>query len=118
MGKKIEYRFTGRLWIEAGGRPFVGEGKAELLRRTAELGSLRKAALDLGLSYRKAWYSMNMMNKLTGKPLIMLQRGGINGGTAKITQHGQKTLELFEQGRQEFEQFMKSQNRLLNDMLL
>lgn len=112
-----QYQLKGRIWIEIEGKTFIGEGKANLLKRTTELGSLRKASLELGMSYRQAWYSLDRLNKATGEPVILLQRGGKNGGIAQITEFGEKILDLFEKSQYEFEVFLKNQAIFLNTQI-
>jgi molybdate transport system regulatory protein len=109
-----QYQLNGRIWIEIGNKALIGEGKANLLKRTAVLGSLRKASLEQGLSYRQAWYSLSRLNKATGEPLILLQRGGKNGGIARITEYGERILNLFEKSQCEFEIFLNNQTTILN----
>lgn len=108
------YQLKGRLWIEVGNKIFIGEGKARLLKKTAELGSLRKASVEIGMSYRQAWYSLNQMNKATEKPLISLKRGGKNGGIARITEFGEEILNIFEKSQYEFVRFLQNQTDSLN----
>lgn len=103
----------GRIWIEAGGESFLGAGRVTLLRKTAELGSLRKAAMELNLSYRQAWYSLNKANKAAGSPLIVLKRGGRQGGTAEITAFGSRVLEQFARLEADFHDFLNSQSEQL-----
>jgi molybdate transport system regulatory protein len=109
-----QYNLKGRIWIEISNKTVIGEGKASLIKKTAELGSLRKAAGALELSYRQAWYSINQANKSAGKPLILLQRGGENGGIAQITDFGKEILNIFEKSQNEFVNFLKNQTIILN----
>ena len=111
---KNDYRLKGRIWIETGGQTFIGEGKAILLKKTAELGSLRKASAELEMSYRHAWYSLNKMNKAVGKPVILLHRGGKSGGIAEITEFGAEILKIFERSQRDFEKFLNNQSVKLN----
>jgi molybdate transport system regulatory protein len=108
------YRLKGRIWIEIGDKTLLGEGKAILLKKTSELGSLRKAAMELKMSYRQAWYHINMLNKATGTPLILLRRGGKDGGTAHITEFGEEIIGVFEKLQFEFREFLDDQTRILN----
>ena len=112
--KNNKYQLKGRIWIEIGNKTFMGEGKALLLKKTAELGSLHKASIDMGLSYRQAWYSLNHMNKAAKEPVISLQRGGKNGGIAHITEFGKEILLVFEKLQYEFEKFLQNQTAILN----
>jgi molybdate transport system regulatory protein len=114
---KDNCRVKGRIWIETGNEALIGEGKAKLLERTAELGSLRKAAGELGISYRQAWYSLNKVNKAAGKPLLILRRGGKNGGTAIITPFGQEVLTVYRELQAEFEMFLQNQCLRLNEKI-
>ena len=43
------------LWLENEDGLLFGQGRMELLARIRDLGSLRKAAEALGMSYRAAW---------------------------------------------------------------
>jgi len=114
MLKKYRYQLKGRIWIEICDKTFIGEGKASLLKKTAELGSLRKASAELDISYRQAWYSLNQMNRSVEKPLILLHRGGKNGGKAQITEFGREILDRFEQMQSDFKEFLKNQTINLN----
>jgi molybdate transport system regulatory protein len=112
-GKNDQYRLRGRIWIVIGDRTIIGEGRAKLLEKTAELGSLHKASAELGISYRQAWYSLNRMNKATELPVISLQRGGKNGGIAHITDFGREILNIFEKSQNEFGKFLQNQTEIL-----
>jgi molybdate transport system regulatory protein len=116
MEKK--FRLDGRIWIGIGGNTSLGEGKAQLLRKTAELGSLRKASLELGLSYRQAWYRMNQLNRASAEPLILLHRGGKEGGLASITEFGKKMLEIFDSSQVALGEFLDHQNKIINGGIL
>ena len=104
-----KYKLKGRIWVEINGETFIGEGKAQLLKKTAELGSLRKAAAELNISYRKAWYSLNHMNNAAKEPVIILRQGGRNGGIAEITDFGREILRRFEKIEQDFNSFLEIQ---------
>jgi len=114
LNKNNQYKLKGRIWIEIGNKTFIGEGKAHLLKKTAELGSLRKASGELKMSYRQAWYSLDQMNKAVETPVILLQRGGKNGGIAQITEFGEEILNIFKKSQHEFEKFLKNQTIILN----
>ena len=72
-------RVAGRLWIEIDGNNFLGSGRIELLEKIETLGSLRKAAISMGLSYRKAYYAIRSINELAPSPLVELKQGGKGG---------------------------------------
>jgi molybdate transport system regulatory protein len=112
-GEHNQYQLRGRIWIIIGSKTIIGQGRADLLKKTADLGSLRKASSELGMSYRQAWYNLNQMNKATEKPVIQLHRGGKNGGIAMITEFGKEILNIFEKSQHEFEKFLENQTTIL-----
>ena len=101
-----EFKLKGRIWISVEGEPLIGAGKTELICKISELGSLRKAATEMKMSYRKAWYSIDQINKLAGQPVIVLQRGGKNGGEALLTEFGKKLLDTYKNLQGDFEAFL------------
>ncbi len=116
LDKNSVYQLKGRIWIEINDQTFIGEGKARLLKTTASLGSLRKAAAELNISYRKAWYSLNQMNKASHIPLIILNRGGIHGGIAEITDFGKQVVAVFDRIEQDFNLFLFQQSSMLHSL--
>jgi molybdate transport system regulatory protein len=111
--KKIKFSVDGRVWINSEVESFLGQGRLELIEKIKELGSLRQAALSMKMSYRHAWYIINDMNKLAGKPLVILKRGGKNGGIAVITESGEKIISLYNQIKENFNQFLEEQSKFI-----
>jgi molybdate transport system regulatory protein len=97
---------NGRIWIETTHGPFLGYGRVELLQKIGELGSLRKAAAAMKISYRQAWDFVDQMNKRTDKPLVIFERGGKNGGGASLTPEGEKAIALFNELDTAFRKFL------------
>ena len=60
-----------RLWLETSEGVFFGIGRALLLAKIEEYGSLKKAAGDLGMSYRAAWGKIKKTEKILGVQLII-----------------------------------------------
>jgi molybdate transport system regulatory protein len=97
---------NGRIWIETEEGPFLGYGRIELLQKIKELGSLRKAAAEMKISYRQAWDFLDQMNKRTGKPVIISERGGKGGGGAVLTPEGEKAIQIFNEFNTAFQAFL------------
>ncbi|MBS0030277.1 winged helix-turn-helix domain-containing protein [Chitinophaga sp. 22321] len=97
---------NGRIWIETEEGPFLGYGRIELLEKIGELGSLRKAAIAMKISYRQAWDFVDQMNKRTNRPLVVFERGGKNGGGAVLTKEGEQAIALFHQLNNAFQDFL------------
>lgn len=74
------------LWLEAGDEVFFGAGRALLLSKIEEHGSLSKAAEDMGMSYRAAWGKIRRTEKVLGLKLI--ERNGCKKGGHRLTEHG------------------------------
>jgi molybdate transport system regulatory protein len=108
MKKKIVV--TGRLWIEIDGLNFLGAGRIELLEKIESLGSLRKAAISMGLSYRKAYYAIRSMNELAPAPLVELRQGGKGGGCATLTETGRQIVVKYKQIAHDFVIFLTKQS--------
>lgn len=104
------YHLTGRIWLTLNHETVLGDGKIQLLQNIQEMGSLTKAAEKMEMSYRKAWFSINQMNKTAEHPVVNLTRGGKDGGKAELTEYGLELLEAFLKQRTAFEDFLNSQN--------
>ncbi|MEI7897899.1 MAG: hypothetical protein WCJ26_12750 [bacterium] len=103
----------GRLWIEIEGRNFLGAGRIELLEKIENLGSLRKAAISMGLSYQKAYYALRSMNDLAPAPLVELRQGGKGGGCAILTETGREFVLKYKKISQAFVIFLTKQSTVL-----
>jgi molybdate transport system regulatory protein len=72
-----------------------GPGKADLLDAIANTGSISAAAREMGMSYRRAWLLVDVMNKSFREPLVHSAAGGAQGGGAVITEVGLRVLANF-----------------------
>ncbi|MEI7723981.1 MAG: LysR family transcriptional regulator [Bacteroidota bacterium] len=108
--KKKKMTVAGRLWIEIDGMNFLGSGRIELLEKVEALGSLRKAAISMGLSYRKAYYAIRSMNELASAPLVEMRQGGKGGGCAKLTDTGREFVHKYQKTAHAFVIFLTKQS--------
>ncbi|MEW5772434.1 MAG: LysR family transcriptional regulator [Thermodesulfobacteriota bacterium] len=67
------------VWLEDGDGMLFGHGRALLLRKIEEHGSLRKAAEDLKMSYRAAWGKLRKSEELLGFALVRKLGGNKSG---------------------------------------
>ena len=58
------------LWLETEDGLYFGLGRAILLAKIQEHGSLRRAAEELGMSYRAAWGKIKKTEEILGIKLI------------------------------------------------
>lgn len=95
MTKKQKYRIDCRIWIVGEKGTFLGAGRVKLLQEIDKWGSISKAAKKLGMSYRKAWESVEAINMETEKPLVIKTSGGKGGGGAILTLEGKKAIKNY-----------------------
>jgi molybdate transport system regulatory protein len=73
----------------------IGPGKVELLERVDRCGSIAAAGREMGMSYKRAWQLIGMLNAMFMEPLVDSTRGGAGGGGAVLTDTGRKVLTLY-----------------------
>jgi len=81
-----------RLRILLGAEIAIGPGKADLLEAIARTGSISAAGRELGMSYRRAWNLVEVMNRSFRAPLVETLTGGAGGGGARVTEAGVDVL--------------------------
>ncbi len=86
-------RLSIRIDLPGGGR--FGPGKAALLDAIAELGSINKAATQLGMSYPRAKKLVEAMNRDFGVPIVISAQGGADGGGSRLTDDAKKICDLY-----------------------
>ncbi len=77
------------------GAPAMGPGKAELIARIGQTGSISAAARAMGMSYRRAWQLVEALNKAYREPVIATAIGGRRGGGARVTAFGRELVTRF-----------------------
>ena len=83
-------------FLDENGGKFFGEGPARLLRGIEEKGSLRAAALSMGMAYTKALTILKNAETAIGVPLVIRTTGGRSGGGSTLTQEGKEWLTKYE----------------------
>lgn len=81
-----------RIRIVFGEDAMLGPGKAELLERIRETGSIAAAGRGMSMSCRRAWSLVLEMNRAFREPLVETTRGGAKGGGARLTEAGATVL--------------------------
>ena len=92
MTNKLRYTLSLRVYGE---EKIFGPGIAELLERVEETHSLRKATLDMGMAYSKAWRIVKTAENALGFSLLDSSAGGKGGGGAKLTERGKRFLTAY-----------------------
>ncbi|MBB5685627.1 winged helix-turn-helix domain-containing protein [Sphingobium boeckii] len=73
----------------------MGPGKAALLAAIAETGSISAAGRALGMSYRRTWLLVDVMNRCWKTPLVETAAGGSKGGGARLSALGGQVLDSY-----------------------
>lgn len=89
---KQPWTVSAALRITCGGRKLFGPGVAALLRGVEQNGSIRRTAMEMGMSYNKAWNILRDCEKELGFPLLERRAGGAHGGGASLTGRGRALL--------------------------
>ncbi|MCO5274972.1 MAG: LysR family transcriptional regulator [Flavobacteriales bacterium] len=95
MAKRTTFQTKFRLWIYAGDEKLLGPGRVEIMERIHRTGSIQKAALEMGMSYRQAWKMVTEINERAGQPYVEKHLGGKGGGGAIVTEAGLKAIAEF-----------------------
>lgn len=81
----------------------VDDNLVNLLKEIDLEGSLKKAAIKMGLSYRKAWGDIREAEFFFGFSLIQTVRGGKDGGLSKLSEEGRDLILAFEELHNQFD---------------
>jgi len=84
-----------KLQIYCGNEIAIGPGKADLLEAIGDTGSISAAARQLGMSYRRAWLLVDVMNRCFCQKLVATQPGGGNRAGASLTPEGGAVLAAY-----------------------
>ena len=93
---KVAYK----IWLDNNGKAF-GEGPYQLLERIEKTGSIHQAAMEMKMSYRKAWLTIKAMEERLGFALIDRKVGGVSGGGSRITDRGHALMKRYGEFRGE-----------------
>ena len=84
------------MFLDDNGDKSFGEGPARLLRGIEEKGSLRAAALSMGMAYTKALTLIKNAEAALDFPLVIRTTGGKSGGGSTLTEEGKEWLAKYE----------------------
>lgn len=73
----------------------IGPGKADLLEGIRDTGSIAAAGRRMKMSYKRAWYLVDDMNRHFSTPVVETAKGGRDGGGAALTALGEEVLERY-----------------------
>jgi molybdate transport system regulatory protein len=86
-----------KVWLEAEGKPIMGEGRMDMLEAIQRYGSILQASKATGVSYRKIRGAIHDMEGALGVVLVRSYRGGDHGGGASLTPEALGLMRCFRQ---------------------
>lgn len=93
----MEIRF--KVWLEKDRDPLLSWGKYLLLKEIEKTGSIKEAAENLGIPYKKAHIYVKLLEERLGYPILERVRGK---GTT-LTEKGKELLNTYERIFEKFE---------------
>ena len=112
--KRPRLRIKTKTWIENHERDLLfGKGKTEILEMIREYGSIAQAAERLGMSYKKAWNHIKILQKNLDDVLVIPQKGGGAQGGTVLTPKAIEYIERYRQLQSEIETFANERFREL-----
>lgn len=111
-----DYSLKVKLYLEDSQEKFMGIGVLWLLQKVEECGSLRSAAINLGISYSKAFKMVENLESALGQSVLERKRGGSSRIGASLSPFGVQFVSLYDGFQKQckqlleepFEDFMKN----------
>ena len=112
-----------KLYIQNGSEKFMGIGVLWVLQKTHELGSLRAAANNLGISYSKVYRMIVNLENNLGARVLDRRKGGADRSGATLTEFGIRFAEMYDTFQRgckelldpEFAKFTEKMRSLVDD---
>jgi molybdate transport system regulatory protein len=92
-------RAKAKVWIVFGDGVKLGDGRAQLLQRIHEAGSIKQAVAEFGMSYRNAWGYLRELERAAGFKLLARRAGGGPGSGTRLTPAGEAFLAHYREFR-------------------
>lgn len=86
-----------KVWLEKDGEPIISEGKLRLLEEIKRTGSIHRASVNLGLSYKRAHSQIKVMEERLGEKILIRERGK---GT-RLTEKAKRLISAYRKLREE-----------------
>jgi molybdate transport system regulatory protein len=102
--------------IDLGENLAFGPGKAQLLELIEKTGSIRQAAIEMDMSYRRAWLLLRETEAMAKMPVVTAQTGGKKGGGTTLTPSGRALVECYRMIEKQAERSTLSQLHKLVEM--
>ncbi len=103
-----------KIWLEDDqGQTIFGYGLFLAMDAIERTGSMNAAAKEMKMGYRTLWGKINKAEKRIGRPLLMKQVGGPDGGHSELTPFAREMVTKFQTFMKMMEQ---SSNQIFHDI--
>ena len=113
-----KFGIDGNFWINKNGKAFIGKGRVELLKNIQIYGSISKAAKQMKMSYKAAWDSVDIMNKLSNEPLVTKVTGGVGRGGTVITTYAKEIINAHDELKNLHETYLENMSNLFDSLVI
>ncbi len=95
-----------KTWMENQKKELLfGKGKTEVLEEIDRTGSIKKAAENLGMSYKKAWTHIKILQENLEDKLVETRKGAGEDGGTRLTPNALEYIQKYKQLQREIEEF-------------
>ena len=109
----MRLQLKSKTWLEVNGKFIIGEGGIALLEAIDRLGSIQKAAGQLGWSYRHTWGYLKNMERNARMRIVLAHHGGRSRGGTRLTPEGLKLLHDYKRIQKDLRATVEKKSRLL-----
>ena len=115
----MEYKsvdMSGKIFLHFKDRKPLDFDSILLLEKVDIHGSIARTAREVGISYPTVWHTIDTLNKMSEKPLVLKSAGGKGGGGGTtLTEEGRKFLKRFKSIQRTHKRFIRQlENKLLS----
>lgn len=105
------FEIKAKLWLELDSKCVIGHGRAELLHKVKEFGSLTEVAKSMEMAYSHAWSEIKEISNAVGGPILETSIGGKQGGGSRLTKLGEDILQQFDNEMKNMEEYLAKRNK-------
>jgi len=105
------FEVKAKLWLELDSKCIIGHGRAELLHKVKELGSLNEVAKSMNMAYSHAWSEIKEISDIVGGPILETSIGGKQGGGSRLTELGEDILQQFDNEMKNLDRYLAKRNK-------
>jgi len=98
-----DYTLNYKIWVEKDKKKVFGDGPCKILKGIERNGSLRTAAMEMGMSYNQAWRLIKKLEDNLGFPLLEKKVGGRSGGGSVLTKNAKLLIIRYTRFKREAE---------------